>query len=375
MYKKRGNNKLLFVVLYAFSQMGGIEKFNRSFIKALSELKETSFAELFVHSLYDSKEDTSYTGGKGYVFFKSKRFLFLIKTIYQSFKSDIIIIGHLNLAIVGVIARSVFKKKVVVICHALEIIEPVKGIKKKLLKDAEVVLAVSDFTKGLLIEQQGVEQTKIIIFPNTIDPYFNVPGSFQKPSYLQERYGISAEDKILFTLARLSSNEKYKGYDSVIRALGNIKKKHPSTRYFIGGKADEQEKKYVEKLISENNLENDVQLLGYIKDEEVADHFQLSDVFVMPSAKEGFGIVFLEAMTCGLQVVAGDKDGSTDALLKGRVGKLVNPYDVNSIQQGIIDLLNNAQHVDKKQLQQTMLENFGYPVFKGRLKRIIDSLV
>lgn len=359
-------------MLYAFSQTGGIEKFNRAFIKALTELKETSFSELFVHSLHDSNEDTKYTGGQGYTFFNHNRFLFLIKTIVQSFKSEIVIIGHLNLAIVGIIARRVFKKKVVLICHALEIMEPVKGVKKKLLQKADALLAVSDFTKSLLVEQQGVDKDKIVIFPNTVDPYFQFPAVFQKPTYLKERYGISGEDKILFTLTRLSSSEQYKGYDSVIKVLNEIKKTHPTTRYLIGGKADDREKAYVEKLIVENNLEKDVQLLGYIKDEEVADHFQLSDVFVMPSTKEGFGIVFLEAMICGLQVIAGNKDGSVDALMKGKVGKLVNPYDIHSIQQGIIDSLNNAQELDKKHLQQTILENFGYTLFKKRLKNFID---
>ncbi len=359
-------------MLYAFSQTGGIEKFNRAFIKALTELKETSFSELFVYSLHDSNEDAKYTGGTGYVFFNHNRFLFLIKTIVQSFKSDIVIIGHLNLAIVGIFARRIFKKKVVLICHALEIMEPVKGIKKRLLNEAHAVLAVSDFTKNLLVEQQGVDENKIVIFPNTIDPYFQFPSVFQKPVYLKERYGISGEDKILFTLTRLSSGEKYKGYDSVIKVLNDIKKVHPTARYLIGGKADDNEKEYVEKLIRDNNLEQDVQMLGYIKDEEVADHFQLSDVFVMPSTKEGFGIVFLEAMTCGLQVVAGNKDGSVDALLKGKVGKLVNPYDASSIQNGIIDSLNEVQNLDKKHLQQTILETFGYTLFKERLKKFID---
>jgi phosphatidyl-myo-inositol dimannoside synthase len=373
MDKSSRKHKLFFVVLYAFSQMGGIEKFNRSFIKALSELKETSFSDLFVYSLHDSNEDDSYTGGKGYRFFNHNRFLFLVKSIFRSFQSDVVIIGHLNLAIVGVIAKKLFNKKIVLICHALEIMEPVKGIRKKLLQQAGAILAVSDFTKELLIQQQGIDQAKIIIFPNTVDPYFKIPSSFQKPFYLQERYGISGEDKILFTLTRLSSSEKYKGYDSVIKILNNIKKVHPSVRYLIGGKADEKEKVYVEKLIQDNHLEKDVQLLGYIKDEEITDHFQLSDVFVMPSTKEGFGIVFLEAMTCGLQVVAGNKDGSTDALLKGRVGKLVNPDDASSIQQGIIDSLNNLEQHNKQQLQQVITENFGYPFFKARLKKLIES--
>ena len=87
------------------------------------------------------------------------------------------------------------------------------------------------------------------------------------------------------------------------------------------------------KLVEEKNLTNNFILTGYIEDKELTDHYLLADVFVMPSTQEGFGIVFLEALVCGLPVIAGNKDGSVDALLNGKLGKLIDPDNI----QGTIE--------------------------------------
>ena len=73
------------------------------------------------------------------------------------------------------------------------------------------------------------------------------------------------------------------------------------------------------------NLSESVIFTGYVKDEEVAAHFSIADIYIMPSTKEGFGIIFIEAMFYGKPVIAGNKDGSADALQNGTLGILVNP--------------------------------------------------
>ena len=70
-------------------------------------------------------------------------------------------------------------------------------------------------------------------------------------------------------------------------------------------------------------------LLGRLHGQELLDYYRLADVFVMPSTGEGFGIVFLEASATGLPVIAGNRDGSVDALAEGRIGTLVDPDDVD----------------------------------------------
>src|SRR6185437_1267256 len=126
-------------------------------------------------------------------------------------------------------------------------------------------------------------------------------------------------------------DERYKGYDKVMEALVLLKTKYPQLRYLLAGNYDDKEKEWVDHLIQQAGLQRQVILPGYIEDDEIPGHFAVSDIYIMPSSGEGFGIVFIEAMYYGLPVIAGNKDGSTDALLNGELGQLVNPGNAQEI--------------------------------------------
>jgi phosphatidylinositol alpha-1,6-mannosyltransferase len=82
-----------------------------------------------------------------------------------------------------------------------------------------------------------------------------------------------------------------------------------------------------------------VRFLGYVSDEELPALYCLADLFVMPSATEGFGIVYLEAAACGLRVLGGAGDGSRDAIPDARVGEIVDPTDKEALLAAIVRLL------------------------------------
>ena len=84
-------------------------------------------------------------------------------------------------------------------------------------------------------------------------------------------------------------------------------------------------KLFIDTLLKKLDIPDTVVMPGFIPDDELEAHFAMSDMYVMPSRKEGFGIVFIEAMYYGLPVIAGNMDGSVDALLNGELGQLVNP--------------------------------------------------
>ncbi|MEO6327874.1 MAG: glycosyltransferase, partial [Ginsengibacter sp.] len=176
-------------------------------------------------------------------------------------------------------------------------------------------------------------------------------------------------DKILFTLTRISSRERYKGYDKVLQAMAKIRVKNPAIHYVLAGSYDIEEKAYIDALVKKRDLTKNISMPGYIPDEEVANHFAIADMYVMPSMKEGFGIVFIEAMYYGLPVIAGNLDGSVDALCNGRLGLLVNPFDVNEIQAAIEKILadRNAYNPNKELL----MKNFSYTTYKNNLENIL----
>ena len=261
------------------------------------------------------------------------------------------------------------KKKLVVICHGIEVFTPVSGLKKKVLQQADRILAVSTFTKEQLITQQQLPAEKITVFPNTIDPFFQLPADFSKPPYLQQRYGIQGDEKVIFTLTRLNNKEGYKGYDTLITVLPKLLQQGIRFKYILAGKADAVELARMRQLINKLQLEECVLLPGFIADEEVMDHYRLADVFVMPSKGEGFGIVYIEAMACGLAVIAGNKDGSTEALQFGKLGTLVDPDDSEEIGEAFVRVLQE-QH-EPLQVQQKMLDSFSFEQFKGRLAQVL----
>jgi len=371
--------KVLFLNLMAFKQTGGLEKFNRSFLKALVENEVQAGMVTQAYSLCDTIANEAYYPSDKYKGFGYHKVKFTISSILQGLKADCIILGHINLSIIGFFINLIApSKKIVLICHGIEVWKPVSVIKKRVLKIAQRILAVSTYTKTQIANVHGIEPERITVFHNTIDRYFPLPKTFNKDVELLNRYRFDQNDFVLYTLCRLSSHEQYKGYDNVIKALGQLQGKYPNIKYLIAGKYDDIELQRVKQLIIENKVEDKVRFAGYIDDSEIIAHYQLGDVYIMPSYGEGFGIVFIEALACGCRVIAGNADGSIDAVANGELGKLVDPKSVDDIAYAIEAYYNNNANwnIDKaKLLQQDVVSRFGFDQYKNRLSSIISEII
>ena len=366
---------VLFLNLTTFSAAGGIEKFNKCFLKSLKRLELEGRLTSTALSPYDKEGDERYYRKRHYRGFNGRKTRFSFHAIRSAANADLVVLGHLNLAPVGWMIRKMYpRKKIVLVAHGIEVWEPVTGVKKQMLQAADEILSVSNYTKDKLVSIQGLPESRIRIFPNTIDPLFEFPSGFAQNGMLRERYHIGAEDPVIYTLARLSSTEKYKGYDIVIECLPELKTQFPNIRYVIGGKYDAEEKLRIDHLVQDLELEGQVILTGYLPENELTDHYQMADLFIMPSRKEGFGIVFLEAMVCGLPVIGGNMDGSVDALRNGELGTLVDPESKDEIIAAIAQLMKQKQHHgedQKRDLQQKTLSYFGFEQYKKRLEEVI----
>ena len=371
------NQKILFITLTTFSRTGGVEKFNKCFLKALLDFNSEYNLESFSTSLYDDSVDKKYYTKDRFKGFSGNRISFVLQSIFSAKKFDHIIIGHINLAMVGYGIKLLFpQKKVSLITHGYEVWTPLSGLKKKLVNKADLIFAVSNFTKEKLINKQKLNSNKIALFSNTIDPYFKIPDAFEVNSSLRKRYNLTESDFVLFTLTRLSAIEGYKGYDIVIKCMPALLKSIPNLKYVIAGKYDALEKSRLDNLIGELQLEDKVIFTGYLKNEEVEAHYQVGDLFIMPSMGEGFGIVFIEAMVCGMPVIGGNQDGSVDALKEGELGTLVNPLDEEDITNTIMALYKRRDECTvewKSDLQRKTMQTFGFPQYKKNLLSILSS--
>ena len=366
----------MFLNLTTFSQTGGIEKFNRSFLKAIYEIENTGKVYSNSHSLYDTSVDNRYYPNEKYTGYGKNKFRFIYQSLLKAKRFDSIILGHINLAVIGCILKILMpKKEIILIIHGVEVWEGISRVKRFVIEHANKILSVSEFTQQKMMEVKNIKNKSIIIFPNTIDPFFQIKANSQFVP-IRKKYGIGESDFVMFTLTRLSSSDKYKGYDIVLKCLPYIQKKYSNIKYVIAGKYDKQEKERVDRIISDLNLHNNVFLLGFINEEEIVQHYHMGDLFIMPSQKEGFGIVFIEAMACGIPVIAGNIDGSVDALRNGELGTLVNPESTDEITQAIINVIENKEKYNGfnvGDLQQRSLAYFGFTQFKKRLENVLTT--
>ncbi|MBI4698942.1 MAG: glycosyltransferase, partial [Nitrospirae bacterium] len=364
--------KVLFLVPDMFSNKGGIQAFNNYLAKALFELGHA----LNVISINDVEPP----GNIKYPFNCCSRSRYLRKPLFVTavfreiinFKPDIILCGHINFSLLCMALNKIFKIPYLTITHGIEAWN-MNGLKSLACRHSRGILSVSRFTRGEILRQlPDYAKENVYILPNTFDPARFRPKP--KPQYLMDRWKIKNDDKALLTIARLSKSEQYKGYDKVILAMKDVIKKIPKTKYIIGGSGDDIER--IKKLIKENALEDNVVLSGFIPEEEIVDYYNLCDIFVMPSKKEGFGIVFLEALACGKPVIAGNKDGSVDAVLDGEIGVLVDPGDEKGLAENIVRVLTGEvkkEFYDPEYLRSKVVENFGFPVFRKKLSEILET--
>jgi phosphatidyl-myo-inositol dimannoside synthase len=188
-----------------------------------------------------------------------------------------------------------------------------------------------------------------------------------------ERYGL-ADARVMVTVARLWSGDIYKGVDMTIRALGTIAQSVPDVKYLVIGRGDDQPR--LAQLAKDSGVGDRVIFAGFVPTVELPEHYRLADAYVMPS-QEGFGIVYLEAMACGVPVLAGDADGSADPLQDGALGWRVPHRDTEAIARACIEMLQpegaEQERRNGEWLRARSLELFGQGAFSRRLQEALSD--
>lgn len=304
--------------------------------------------------------------------FNLNRAKFVLQSIREGRKSNVIVLSHINLLFVGYFIKLARPSaKVYLLAHGIEVWRPLSSRKKKMLHALDGIIPVSHFTKEKMQVLYELSAEKLSVINNCLDPFLERPITAAPGELLRTHYGIQKGDPVLLSVSRMVSTEKYKGYDKVLKVIPHLAITYPSLRYMLVGKYDEKEKQRLDKLINELGISDKVIFTGFLPDENMAAHFSLADIFIMPSEKEGFGIVFIEAMFYGLPVIAGNKDGSTDALRDGEIGLLVDPNDNGEIQDALKKMLDNpkAYCVCPQKLE----GYFGYASYKKKLGVVLQT--
>jgi len=368
-------NDVLFLTLKVFSATGGIEKVCRVAGKALYEYsieKDLAVQVYTMHGHKDAAVNNRYFPSEMFRGFGGKRIRCIIASVKKGYNSKLVMMSHINLLLIGWMIKKISPStKLVLFAHGIEVWKPLNPLKRMMLKSCDEIISVSQYTNQKMQELHHIPKEKCRVLNNCLDPFLPQPVESGKNEKLLLKYGFKAEHKILFTLTRLSSKERFKGYDKVLESLVELKTKYPETRYLIGGSFDYLEKTFLDERIRALGLTENVAMSGFIPDEQLASYFKLADIYVMPSMKEGFGIVFIEAMYYGLPVIAGNADGSVDALGNGKFGLMVDPQRKEELTAALSKMLDNRSAYLPDQA--ALLEQFSYTRYKENLQHIIGA--
>lgn len=367
--------KILILSPEIFKASGGIQHMGRTLAYVLHQwgIKNNWQTELYVLNDQARTETAPYLPAASFKGFRRNKCWFTLNSIWKGLNANIILVHHVNLSFPAMVIRLLNPRcKIWLIAHGIEVWQPLNGWRKRIWKIADHFICVSNFTKAQLTQMQGVDSRQCTVLNNIADPFLKPPEDFRKPAHLLQRYGINHTDKVVLSVTRINAREKDKGYDQVITAIGKIKKYFPNIIYLLAGQWDKNEKERLEQLSENIGLGNKLILTGYIKAAELSDHYLLANLFVLPSRKEGFGIVFTEAMVHGLPVICGNKDGSIDALCGERLGTAVDPDEAEALELAIRKNLHHSLTREfRKHIQQESLKYFNMRNYTSILAKLI----
>lgn len=282
-------------------------------------------------------------------------------------RPSLILCCHINFSLPVLLVHRLFRIPYWILTYGVDVWDIQDLYKIEALRQADKIITIGTYTRDRLIAEQALSIDQMPLLPVTFDASRFVIAD--KPVYLLDRYNLTHDQPIILTVARLSGEDGYKGYDQILRALPKMRQQVPQVHYLLVGKGDDLPR--IEQLINDLNLHDCVTLTGFIADEELCDHYNLCDVFAMPSKGEGFGIVYLEALACGKPCLGGNLDGAIDALCHGKLGVLVNPDNVDEIAQALTQILQgiypNSLLYQPEALRQKVIEIYGFETFTKTL--------
>ena len=280
---------------------------------------------------------------------------------------DLALIGHVNYAPMGLLLKRLRPNlRYGVMVHGVEAWSRLPRIRRRALRNADFVMSVSDYTKRQVVEANGVNPEHVYFLPNTLGWDGNEAGRRGDGETGRIRKGTR-----FLSVCRLDAREQYKGIDTVIKALAAARAHVPDLEYVVIGSGSDLERH--KRIAADLGVADRVQFLGSVDERALRAVYQSCDVFVLPSAGEGFGIVFLEAMHYRKPIIAANSGATPEVVKDGETGALVKPGSVDQLAAAMIALGTNQPERDRMGAAgyARLQENFTFDHFKHRLHEIV----
>lgn len=229
----------------------------------------------------------------------------------------------------GIAAKRLSGKPLVVHVHATSfdrssdnnIDTRVYEIEKRGMEAADKVITVSDLTRNIVITKYGIDPAKVVTVHNAVD--------FSGRSEVKVEKGV--KDKVVTFLGRITFQ---KGPEYFIEAAAKVLKRCDNVRFVMAGSGDMMNRSI--RQVARLGISDRIHFTGFLRGNEVQKMFALSDVYVMPSVSEPFGISPLEAMRSGVPSVISRQSGAAEVL---KYAFKVDFWDVDAMADEIYALL------------------------------------
>ena len=355
---------------------GGIQYAARQTAAVLAVLARRQGSSVFLLSLNDPPGTHRLTvAGQDYEFQgfgRSKPRFVLAALKLAARRPGVVLANHPNLAPVATAMRLLSPRlRVVVMTYGIDVWETLPPLRRASLRRASAVTSCSTFTAQKLVSVQHVNSDRVFHIPLSLDPEFmelaeSAPG-------LPPPQGFP-EGRIVLSVGRWAANERYKGLDHLIQALPELQRRVRNVYLVAVGDGDDRPR--LEALARETGVADSVIFLRGLSRPDLVACFARCDVFALPSAGEGFGYVFVEAMALGKPTIGGAHGGTPDIIQDGDTGYLVTHGDVARLATVIGKLLqdDSLRTAMGRRAAQHVRANFVFGQFESRLSELLLSI-
>ena len=294
-----------------------------------------------------------------------------VNNLAEDFGADLVVIDPaVPLGLIGPSLKLPYD----LVLHGAEVTIPgrIPGSKQALaytLRRARHLIAAGGYPAAEADHAAGRTLPTTVV-PCGVDPDKFVPLSDSERTAARERLGLPVDAELIVSVSRLVPR---KGFDTAIRAVARLKHKRPDLLLAIAGGGREEDR--LKRLADE--LDAPVTFLGRVPNDDLLALYGCGDTFTMLCRnrwggleQEGFGIVFIEAASCGVPQIAGDSGGAAEAVLDGETGLVINdPENVQDVADAMERLLDDdALRADMaRRSRERAVEEFSYDVLARRL--------
>ena len=266
----------------------------------------------------------------------------------------------------GIAAKELTGKPLVVHVHATSfdrgtddmVDSRVYAIEKRGMEAADRVVTVSDLTRGIVINKYGIDPAKVVTVHNAVD--------FSGRENLEVERGV--RDKVVTFLGRITFQ---KGPEYFIEAAAKVLKRTQGVRFVMAGSGDMMNRCI--KMVARKGISDRFHFTGFLRGMDVQKMFALSDVYIMPSVSEPFGISPLEAMRTGVPSIISYQSGAAEVL---KYALKVDFWDVDAMADDIYALLTYpalARFAEKEGFDE--VNNLKWNSATAKLAKVYESVI